>query len=48
MALCLRSFLAEENVTEPIWILICGCLIAKLGLVAVHPRGALDQLELKI
>ena len=34
--------------TELIWILNCSCLNAKLELVAVQPRGALDQLELKI
>ena len=34
--------------TELIWILSCSCLNAKLELVAVQPRGALDQLELKI
>ena len=34
--------------TELIWILSFSCLNAKLELVAVLPRGALDQLELKI
>ena len=34
--------------TELIWILSSSCLNAQPELVAVEPRGALDQLELKI
>ena len=47
-------FIADQVVlgvripTELIWILSSSCLNAKLELVAVEPRGALDQLELKI
>ena len=43
-----QVILGIRILTELIWILSCSCLNAKLERVAVQPRGALDQLELKI